>query len=165
MAKAGPSVRTTRPSTCEMRSLLELDRRASLLELRLGLLRVLLLDTLEDRLGGLVHERLGLAQAEVRQSADLLDDLDLLVADGGEDDVVGVLLLRATGSAGVTATRSGGGSGDRERSGGGDLEGLLEGLHELGELDERELLECVDELLGAELRHDDFLFSHPHDAG
>src|SRR5690606_8718378 len=50
----------------------------------------------------------------------------------------------ATGSAGC---------GDRDGGGGGDLEGLLELLDELGQLDERELLERCDQLVGAELSH------------
>src|SRR5690606_2230840 len=45
-------------------------------------------------------------------------------------------------------------SGNRDRSRSRDVEGLLEGLHELAELDEGELLERVEQLLGAELRHD-----------
>src|SRR5690606_14337676 len=48
----------------------------------------------------------------------------------------------------------GGGDRDGGGGGGGDLEGLLEGLHELVELDEGEALELLDELVGAELRHD-----------
>ena len=47
----------------------------------------------------------------------------------------------------------GGGGGNGNRSGGGDAEGLLELLHELGELDQGHLLEGVKELVGAELRH------------
>jgi hypothetical protein len=45
------------------------------------------------------------------------------------------------------------GGGDGDGSGGGDLEGLLELLDELAQLDERELLEGVDELVGGQLRH------------
>ncbi len=56
-----------------------------------------------------------------------LDDLDLLLAGAGEDDVELVLLL---GGSGVAATLGRtGGSGDGR--GGGDVELLLEGLHEL----------------------------------
>ena len=51
---------------------------------------------------------------------------------------------------GVTAAATGGrGHGD----GRGDVEGLLELLHELRELDQRHLLERVEQLVGAELRH------------
>ena len=87
---------------------------------------------------------------EAREAAHLLDDLDLLVAGGLEDDVELVLLL-ASGLAGSGPAGGGGGNGDR--SGRGDAEGLLELLHELGELDEGHLLERVEEVVGAELRH------------
>src|SRR5690606_25082240 len=79
------------------------------------------------------------------------DDLDLLVAGRLEDDVEGVLLLRGLGAA--TGTAGGRGRGDRDRRGSGDLEDLLELLHELGELDEGELLERLDELVARQLRH------------
>src|SRR5699024_9912682 len=82
---------------------------------------------------------------------------DLLVAGGLEDDVELVLLLGRgrTGVAAACGRRTGGRDGDR--GGGGDLEGLLEGLDELGQLDEGHLLEVVKELLGAQLRHDGVL--------
>src|SRR5690606_39108167 len=132
-----------------MRSL-DGDGGPGALEGLLGLVRGVLVDALEDGLGGRVHEVLGLLEAEARERADLLDDLDLLVADRVEDDVeLGLLLL---GRAGVAAAGRGG-RGNRDRSSGGDLEGLLELLHELGELDEGELLESLDELVGGELRH------------
>ena len=66
---------------------LELDGGASLFQLSLSLLGVFLLSLLEDGLRSAVDEALGLSQAEVGDGADGLDDLDLLVADGGEDDV------------------------------------------------------------------------------
>src|SRR5690606_38186251 len=62
-------------------------------ELLLGLVGLLLSDTLEDGLGGAVGEVLGLLEAERRERTHLLDDLDLLVADGLEDDVELRLLL------------------------------------------------------------------------
>src|SRR5690606_4243603 len=71
---------------------------------------------------------------------------------GLEDDVELVLLL--LGGSGVAATRGTRG-GDRDGSSGGHVEDLLELLDELGELDEGELLESLDELVVAELRHDD----------
>src|SRR6478736_6306309 len=132
---------------------LELDGGAGALELLLGLLGRSLVDTLEDGLGGAVNEVLGLLEAEARERADLLDDLDLLLARGGENDVERVLLLLLDG--GSAATGSGGNRGNGGSS--GDLEGLLELLHELGELDEGHLLESVKELVGAELRHGGFL--------
>src|SRR5205085_12063135 len=74
---------------------------------------------------------------------------DLLAAVALEDDVEGVLLDsglggRATGRAG---------SRDGDRGGGLDVEDVLERLHELRQLDQRHLLERVEQLVGAELRH------------
>src|SRR5690606_23448849 len=129
-------------------SLLEDDGRAGLLELSLGLVGGLLVRALEHGAGSAVDERLRLAQAEAREGTDLLDDLDLLVAGGLEDDVERVLLLGG-GLATTGATGSGGGRGDGDGGGGGDLEGLLELLHELGQLDERKLLERLEQLVGA----------------
>src|SRR5690606_21796076 len=100
---------------------LEGDRGAGALEGSLGLLGRLLVRALQDRLRGTVHEVLGLLQAEGRERAHLLDDLDLLVAGGLEDDVELVLLLLGRGVA--RATR-GGGDRDGGGGGGGDLEGL-----------------------------------------
>ena len=74
---------------------------------RLGLLGVFLRHLLEHRLRGAVDEVLGLLEAEAREGAHLLDDLDLLVAGRGEDDVELVLLLlgggAVTGAAGTGA--------------------------------------------------------------
>ena len=91
--------------------LLQLDRGASSFELGLRLLGVLLGDLLEDGLRRRVDQVLGLLEAEAGQGPDLLDDLDLLVAGGGEDDVELVLLLDrsrlggpATGRGAATAT-------------------------------------------------------------
>ena len=56
---------------------------------------------------------------------------------------------------GVTAAASRrAGSRNRDRSRSGDLEGVLELLHELGELDEGHLLEGLEQVFGADLRHD-----------
>jgi hypothetical protein len=63
--------------------LLQLDRAAGLLDLRLELVGLLAVDPLLDRLRRLVDERLGLLQAEARRGADHLDHLDLLVARAG----------------------------------------------------------------------------------
>src|SRR5699024_6600369 len=119
-------------------------------ELRLGGVGILLLDALEDGLGGLVDERLGLLQTEGGQTAHLLDDGDLRGAGGLEDDVeLGLLLL----GRGVAAASGGGGAGGGHGGGRGDVEQLRELLHELRELDEGQLLESFDELVVAELRH------------
>src|SRR6266545_627264 len=78
----------------------------------------------------------------------------LLEGDGGagglEDDVELVLLLGGRGLTG-TGTRCGN-RGDRGR--GGDVEGLLELLDELRELEQRHLLERVEQVVARQLRHD-----------
>src|SRR4051812_35513954 len=126
--------------------LLDLDARARLLEVGLELVGLILLEALLDGPGGLVHECLGLLEAEAGRRADDLDDLDLLVARAGEHDVERRLLL--LGLRGLAATagagRRRGGYGRR-----GDAELLLEGLDALGELEHRDALELVDPLLGA----------------
>src|SRR4051794_27180443 len=128
------------------------DLGARSLELLLGGLGGLLVDLLQEGLGSGLDQLLGLLQAQARDDlADDLDDLDLLVAGALEDDVELVLLLDRGGSGGSGA------GGDGDRGGGGDVEGVLELLHELGQLEEGELLEGVDQLGGAQLRHDGFL--------
>src|SRR5215208_840728 len=83
-------------------ALLDLDGGAGLFELRLELVGLFALQALLDGLGGLVDERLGLLEPEAGGRADDLDDLDLLVARAGEDDVERRLLLGG-GAVAVTA--------------------------------------------------------------
>src|SRR3954454_21731363 len=132
---------------------LDADGGAGALEGGLRLVRGVLVDLLENRLRRAVDEVLGLLEAERRQRADLLDDLDLLVADRVEDDVELVLLLGGRGVGARAGTGRGGDTGDRDGGGGGDLEGVLELLHELRQLEEGHLLELVEQVVGAELRH------------
>ena len=97
---------------CGGAELLQLDAAAGLLELLLELVGLVALDALLDGLRRLVDERLGLLEAEAGRRADDLDDLDLLVAGCGEDDVDrrGLLLgrgarrrRRRAGAAAATA--------------------------------------------------------------
>src|SRR3954452_5976545 len=127
------------------RGLLDLDGGAGLLELALELLGLVLVDALLDGLGGLVDERLGLLEAQARRRADDLDDLDLLVAGPGEDDVEGRLLLGGLGAGAAVAGSGGGSRGDGR---GGHAELLLEGLDALGQLEHGDRLQLVDPLLG-----------------
>src|SRR5260370_31600224 len=132
------------------RPLLDRDRRADALEGRLGLVRGLLVDLLEQRRRRAVDQALGLLEAEARKAADLLDDLDLLVARNLDDDVELVLLLLGC----LRGTRASGCRGDgRDGRGGLDVERVLELLDELGQLKECHLLERVEQILAAELRH------------
>src|SRR6185437_14803185 len=90
-------------------------------------------------------------QAQAGQAAHLLDDLNLLVARGLEDDVKLVLLLGLLGLAACGPACGRGGY----RHGGGRLhvERLLELLHEIGELEQGHLLERLEEVVRAHLRH------------
>src|SRR3954452_3821813 len=125
--------------------LLELDRPAGLLELGLQLVGLVALDALLDGLGSLVDQGLGLLQPEAGGRADDLDDLDLLVARAGQDDVDGRGLLLGR-CAVAAAARGRGRSGDcRCRH----AELLLERLDALGELSDRDALELLDPFLGA----------------
>src|SRR5690606_15589013 len=88
--------------------LLQLDSAAGLLELLLHVLGLGLGDALLHGLGRAVHQILRLLQAEARQLANDLDDLDLLVSGALENDGELVLLRR-----GSRATRSRGARTDR----------------------------------------------------
>src|ERR1700754_549389 len=95
--------------------LLDGDRCARGLELGLGVLGGVLVDLLEQRLGSAVDQILGLLEAQARDDlADDLDDADLLLAGGLEDDVELRLLLGGLGRG----TAGGGACGrDSDRSG------------------------------------------------
>ena len=92
------------------RGSLDLDGGAGALERLLGLVGVVLGDTLEDGLGGRLDEVLGLLEAEAGEAAHLLDDADLLVTGVGEDDVEGGLLLLVVAAAAAGRGRSGDGA-------------------------------------------------------
>src|SRR5690606_8574227 len=112
-----------------------LDGRASGLELRLDLLSLFLRHAfLDDFVAGL-DEILGLLQTEVRDGADFLDDVDLLVASRLQDDGELGLLLSRGRSRGSASHRSDGDS----RSSGGNAPLVLEHLGELGSLENGEV--------------------------
>src|SRR5271155_3509501 len=117
--------------------LLDLDRRARVLEELLALLGVFLAHLLLDGLGSAVNEVLRFLEAEARESADFLDDLDLLGARVLEEErELGLLLLDLGHNAGpdghhhaAAATRS------------LDAELVLDLLHEGREVEDRHLLD------------------------
>src|SRR3954469_8253416 len=127
--------------------LLDLDGSARFLELALELVGLVAVDALLDGLRGLVDERLGLLEPEAGRRAHDLDDLDLLVAGAGEDDVERRLLLLGLGRVAAARRRAAGRS--RRDRGRGDAERLLERLDALGELEDGDRLELLDPLLGA----------------
>src|SRR4051794_3336 len=142
--RAHPAVRAGRVS-------LDGDGGAGALEGSLGLLRGVLGDLLQDGLGRVVDQVLGLLEAERGQAAHLLDDLDLLVAGSLEDDVE--LVLLGGGLLATAAATGGGGGRDGHGGSSGDVERLLELLHEVGQLEEGHLLERVEQVRAGNLGH------------
>jgi hypothetical protein len=123
------------------RKLLELDLGACRLELLLDVLGLGLVDTFFDGLGRALDESLRLAQAETRDGADFLDDVDLVLAEGGKDHVeLGLFFDRGGRSRCAT------GGCNRDRRGGRNAQLLFEHLGELGRLEDREGREVVYDL-------------------
>ena len=91
--------------------LLDLDLRASLFELLLEVLGILLGHALLQSLRSGLDESLGLGQTQTGDLADSLDDLDLgSSVETGEDDVeLGLLLGSGSSSAGSGSGHGGGG--------------------------------------------------------
>src|SRR5665811_434227 len=115
----GPQHVTARRAPRRLRRSLEGDGGAGALEGRLCLLCCFLVHALQDRLRCAVDQVLCLLEAEAGEGAHLLDDLDLLLACGLENDVELRLLLlglkeakdpagaaAATGAAAVTSKTS-----------------------------------------------------------
>src|SRR5207248_359654 len=94
------------PPARDVIGLLDLDSCTRVLKLLLQLRRLVLVDAFLDRLRGALDEILRLLQAEAGDRPHFLDHIDLLVADGGEDDVELGLLGHRRGS-GCTAAAGG----------------------------------------------------------
>src|SRR5579862_8184719 len=122
-------------------SLLKLNLRADFFEGRLDLGGLVLVDAFLDRLGRAFDQVLGLFQAKARKGTDFLDDLDLLVAYGGENDrELGLFLGRGCrGSRGAGSNRN--------RSGSRDAPLLFEQLGEFRGLENCKAGEVVDDFL------------------
>src|SRR5262249_58633084 len=82
--------------------LLKLNLRADLFELRLDLGCVVLVGAFLNRLGSALDQVLGFLEAQARDSADFLNDLNLLVASGGQNDRKLGLFLGPTGTRAPT---------------------------------------------------------------
>src|ERR1700736_1433961 len=149
-AELGPAERPRarrRPAPRSETALLQLDGPSRLLQFLLELLGLLFLEALLYRLGGLVHERLGLFQAQARCRADDLDHLDLLVSRRGQDHVQRARFFGLLAAGLACAAR---GSRHRGRHRGRrDAELLLQRFDALGELEHRDALQLLDPLLGA----------------
>src|SRR3989337_2817384 len=124
--------------------LLELHCSAGLFQLGLERVGVLPAESLLNGVGRLVYEGLGLLEAETGSSADLLDDLYLLLARRLQDDVELGLLLLGSRRGSVAAGGSRGGSCEGR---GRPAELLLEHLDQFGDLQNRLLLDRVEYLL------------------
>src|SRR5689334_6961621 len=132
-----------RSAACRRAELFQLDAGSGFLQLSLQLLGLVLLDALLDGLRGLVHQGLGLLEPQAGRRPDDLDDLNLLVAGPGQEDVERRLLLLP---GAVTAR------GRRRRSrrcdcARGHAELLLERLDALGKVHHRNRLQLVDPFL------------------
>src|SRR5699024_7332819 len=138
----------TRP-LCAATGLLEGDLCACLFQLSLSCLSVLLGSALEQSLRSSLNELLSLLQPQAGDDlADDHNDADLLSACVLQVDVELVLLLSS--SAALSATSS---CNSSNRSSSGHVEGLLEQLDELRELDQGHLLEGIQQLFVGELSH------------
>ena len=122
--------------------LLQLDRCAGLFELLLELLSLSLANVLLDRLRCAVNELLRFLQAESRCLTDSLDDVDLLVASGCENDRELRLLLAARSRRSSTADSS-----NSNRCSCADTELLLHSLDELGEFENGHVLNGFQNLI------------------
>ena len=130
------------PTHCRYNLLLQLDLCASLFELGLDLFGFVLVDAFLDRLGRALDQILGFLEAEAGNGADFLDDLDLLVADGGKHHrELGLLFNRRRGSAAT------GGTGYRHGGGGGHAPLFFQQLGEFGSLEHGQAREVVNNLL------------------
>ena len=122
--------------------LLDLDGRAGGFEFLGNLVGFLFGNALFDRFGSALDEVLRLFQAETGDAANGFDDVELLLAEVGKDDVEFGLLL---GSGGSRSSAGGAGNGDGS---GGNAELLFERLHEVGEFKNGETLHKVKDLGG-----------------
>src|ERR1041385_3662807 len=116
-------------------NLLDLDLGPCCFELLLDVLSLVFADAFLHRLGGAFDQVLGFLETEVRHLADRLDDLNLVRAAVGENDVELGLLLGRSGAGGSATARGNARYGDWSRA---DAPLRLELLHELGDLNDGE---------------------------
>src|SRR3990172_624684 len=120
--------------------LLHFRRSPGIFDLLLHPVGVLAGDPFLERLGNALDQVLGLLESEAGELADHLDDLDLVGAEAGEDDVELRLLLRDGGR------RSGSRNGDRGRRR-RHAEPVLERLHDVVKLENGHPLHHRDEFV------------------
>src|SRR5215475_13533667 len=121
--------------------LLKLNLGADFFQSRLDLVSLVLRNTFLDRLGRALDQILGLLETETGERTHLLDDLDLLVADGGQHDCeLGLLLRGRSGRASTWRCRH------RNRGGRRHAPLLLEHLGEFRRFEDGQIAQLVDEL-------------------
>ena len=131
-------------------NLLKLDLGADLLQSGLDLSGVFLGGAFLDRLGRAFDEILGFLEAQAGDGADFLDDFDLLIADGDQNNgELGLLFHRSGGDGGSRA------SGDRDGGGGRDAPLLFEQLGEFSGFQHGQGRELFNDLF--EISHFNFL--------
>ena len=131
--------------------LLELDGSASLFQLSLSSLSVVLGSALENSLRSTLDHFLSFLQAQAGDDlADSLNNANLLSASVGQNDVELGLLLSGT-SAALSRSAS---CNSSNRSSSLNVEYLFKFLNELGQFDEGHFLESFNELVLGELSHD-----------
>src|SRR3954452_5638197 len=122
--------------------LLDLGGAAGLFDLLEQALGLLTLDALLDGAGGIVHDGLGLLEAESGGGAHDLDHADLLLSGASQDEINRPGLLLRRGAVPAAAGRR-----CRRHGGRRDTELLLERLDALGELEHGDVLELVVPIL------------------
>src|SRR5216683_3463277 len=128
--------------------LLYFDSRARIFKLFFDLCRLFLVDPFLDRLGRRLDEILGFLETEAGDRADLLDYVDLLLADRGKDHIeLGLLESRLDRRSRCSAAKCGHGDG----CGGGDAPLFLQQLGQLCRLDHGQGREVIDQL--CQIRH------------
>src|SRR6476660_4436756 len=147
------------PSAISPEPLLDLNLGADFLEFLLDGLGLVLGHAFFHRLGRALDQILGFLEAERRDLADDLDDVDLVGADLAQHDVEFGLLFHRSGGAAARA-----GHRHRHRHGGrrGHAEFRFERLHELRELEHADALDVIDDLLLRHFGHRYLLVPNPY---
>src|SRR5579872_2064341 len=119
------------------------DSRARFFKLLFDFIRLFLVDPLLDGLRRRLDKVLRLFQAEAGNRPDFLDDVDLFIAEPGQDYIELGLRLFDRRRSGTTAARR---SRDRDRRGGGHAPLLLKHLRQLRRLEDGQRRQIRDQL-------------------
>src|SRR6266481_7709205 len=133
--------------------LLDLDFGAGVFELLLDGRGLVLVHAFLDGLGCAIHEVLGFLQAQARDFADRLDDVNLVAANVGEHDGEFRLLFRRCRAARRRAAARRHNRGRRR----GYAEGFFHFLHQVRRFEQRQALDFFQDRF--DFRHDSFFSS------